>query len=397
MQSLPIKSNLNLMELNDYLRNQVDPQLLNWDKQELFPTQVYLEMHRLGLIALSLPVSLGGTGAPMIDLLTVVEKLAYHSPAIASAWIGHVLFHTAISKFARPEIASKILGQHLSQKTLVSFCATEKETGFDLFKMGTTARRVEGGYRITGRKHFITNINYAQQLVVFARIMDTNGTLDSEMSAFYLPRNLPGISVGAPLSKLGQRESNTGSVEFNDVFVSEENLLGNAGQGGLILATCLSRTKTLIAGAASGICHRAEDEAVQYLSNTWRYGQPLLAKREIQTILSNQRINREAAWLFACRSGAVWDTKGIAVYESSMAKLFAADCAVQAVNEALELTGATGYMNESALSKLYRDVKVLEIYEGSTLVQQNIVGKELYGSTVKKALSAVNPPKKEVA
>ncbi len=397
MQTLKIKSEINLDALNQLLVSQVDPHLLGWDKQAYFPAEIFLEMHRIGLIPMSLPTAFGGKNAPMVDLLTIVEKLGYHSPAIASGWVGHVLFHTAISRFARVEIAERLLQEHLQRRTIVSFCATERETGFDLFKMGTTAKVVPGGYCISGKKHYITNINHARQFVVFARIVNAHGEMDAELSAFYVPGDAPGVRIGEPLQKLGQRESNTGQVEFQDVFVPDEYLLGQRGKGGFILATCLSRTKTLLAGSAAGIARRAEDEAIRYLAKTWRYGQPLLAKREIQTVLAQLRINREAAWLFACRAGAVWDEREIAIYESSMAKLFAADCAVHSVDEALELTGAAGYMEESALSKLYRDVKVLEIYEGSTLVQQNIIGKELYGSIVKKAIAAAEAGKKEAA
>lgn len=391
---IAIASHFDLQPLNEFLTNHVDPFVIEWDASSLFPERIFHDLHTMGVIGAGLLAKHGGRELPMIDLLSIANELAYHSPGIFSSWIGNMLAQTAVSRFGREEIATKVCADHLTTKTLMSFCATEYETGTDVNRMITRANQVDGGYELFGRKHYITNINHATHLVVFARLVTADGTPESGFSAFYVPANAPGVMVGKPLSKLGQRESNTGQVEFERVRIPENYLLGNPGDGYHILASCISRTKTLISGASVGVCRRAESEAMAYLTGVQRYGEPLLARKEVQNLLTSLHARQEAAWLLACKAGAAWDQKGIANYEASLAKYFAADAAVEFVGECLELTGASGYMSESFLSKLHRDVKLFEIYEGATFVQQALFGKELYGPALKKARSG---PARKVA
>jgi acyl-CoA dehydrogenase len=266
----------------------------------------------------------------------------------------------------------------------LSFCATEAETGTDVARMETVARAVEGGYRLDGKKYFITNINYASHLVIFAKIEAPSGMRESGLSVFVLPASTPGIEVGKALRKHGQRESNTGQVRFANVVIPAENILGKPGEGLKILSTCISRTKTLISGASVGVCRRAEKDALGYLAEKNRYGEPLLAKREIQKVLSALRVRAEATWLLGCKAAAAWDENGTATLEASMAKFFGADTAMAFVNEAMELMGGTGYLQASFITKLHRDVRLFEIYEGASLVQQAMIERELYAPFLKK-------------
>lgn len=386
MRYVRVNPDFDSTSLSQYLEKRVDPFILEWDRSGCFPEEVFRDFHDLGIAAAGLGAQFGGGGLPMIDLLAIASVLAFHSPGICSSWFGNLLGQTTLSRFASEELARQVLSSHLASRTMMSFCATERESGIDLSRMATSAIPVGGGFRLSGRKYYITNINHAAHLVVFAKVRASSIDPKRDLSVFYVPASSEGVRVGSPLQKLGQCESNTGSVEFHDVFVPSGHQLGKIGQGFEILSACISRTKTLISGAGVGIARRAESEALDYLARTERYGEPLLAKREIQLVLSQLRTRIDASWLLACRAGAVWDEKGTAVYESSMAKSYAADSAVQVVSEALELTGASGYMRENILGKLYRDVKLLEIYEGATLVQQAQLGRELYAPMLRKAL-----------
>jgi alkylation response protein AidB-like acyl-CoA dehydrogenase len=378
MKTITIQSSLDLSDLESYLTENVDPHVMDWDRKQHFPIHVFEKLHDFGLVAACVPRDFGGTDLKTIDLMAIADCLAYHSTAICSGWITYVLFHSALSRFAIPSVAGRVISHQMNERSIVSLCGTEKETGTDILKMRTVALPVDGGYLISGKKHFITNINYAKHLVVIARVCDANGNPGRELSAFYIPADSKGVLVGPALQKMGQRESNTGQVEFSRVFVPKEHVLGKVGQGLEILVSSLSRTKTLIAGKAHGICRRAEKEAVTYLANTYRTNEQLLAKKEIQTILTELRAKIEAAWLLGCKAGAVWDEKKTAVYESSVAKFYSANVAMEFVQEALELMGASGYMEDQYLSKLYRDVKALEIYEGASLIQQALMARELF-------------------
>jgi alkylation response protein AidB-like acyl-CoA dehydrogenase len=385
MKQIPIESDWHSEALTDFLKREVAPKVLDWDEVRVFPPEVVGRLHDLGLMRVGYPQSFGGEGRPMIDLLKIASELAYYSTGVMSTWLATVLTQTAIFRFASPRLAAAVFSEQREKRTVFSFCATEQGTGFDIDAMSTVARRLPDGFAISGRKHYITNINYASHLVVFAKIVSHEHPGKPALSAFLVPANAPGVTVGEPLKKLGQGESNTGTVEFSDVFVPTENLLGEPGMGWNVLSTCISRTKTILSAGAVGICRRAEAEAVGYLAETKRFGEPILNRRDVQAVLSAERVQMEAAWLLACRSAAVWDETGTAVYESSVAKMFAADIAVSFVNEALELMGGTGYMRDSMVSKLHRDVKVFEIFEGSTLVLQSILGRELFAPALKRA------------
>ena len=382
MKTVPVTSDLDLTLLKKTLQEEVDPHVLQWDRLGYFPKEIYAALHKMELMHHGLPKELGGNGGRMIDLCSITRAIATHSPGIASGYVANLLALTAITRFAPFEVARKFTTELAQSHGITSFCATERESGTDLMGTRTTARKVSGGYSIQGGKCYITNINYSTHLVVLAQLVDPS-LPKSQLSAFCLRKTDPGVRVGEPLEMLGQRESNTGQVSFEDVFVPEENLLGRVGDGALVIGTCLSRTRTLVAAIASGVCDRAELEALNYLQSTYRYGEPLLRRKDVIKVLSLLRVEAEAAWLLACQAGAAWEERGIAIAESSAAKLFAGDLVVRFVSEALELTGATGYLNSSILSKLYRDCKVIEIYEGASLVQQTLFEREIYGDRIR--------------
>jgi acyl-CoA dehydrogenase len=390
MQILSVTSNFDCSSLSKLLQEKVDPYLLGWDDADYFPMDVFRQLHQCEIMTVGLPLALGGSGSPMMALMGIAETMAFHSSGLTASWLANLLAQTAISRFATAAVAQTVIREHLNSQSVLSFCATERESGFDIARLKTVARPVENGYLLSGEKYFITNINYAAHLVVFAKVARSANDVEPGVSAFIVDAKSAGIRKGEPLKKLGQRESDTGQIFFEDVFIPHEHLLGRVGDGYKIVECCLSRTKTLLAATAVGICRRAETEAVNYLLRTVRYGEPLLARREIQNILSSLRVKREASWLLGCQSAAIWDEKETAVYASSVAKHFAADAAVETVDEALELTGGSGYLRENFLSKLQRDVKVLEIYEGSTLVLNAVIGRELFAGLLKSKKESVS-------
>ena len=218
----------------------------------------------------------------------------------------------------------------------------------------------------------------AKHYIVLAR------TPNQRLTAFYVPFGTEGVHLGAPLRKMGQNESNTGEITFENVFVPTENTIGEVGRAFDIVISALSRTRTLIAGASYGLCERALAEAKQYLSTAIRYKKPLIEKRELQSILSSLKVEAEAAWLLGCKSAHIWETQKHSLKDSSIAKYFAANLAVKTVNECLELCGGYGYLENNILNKFYKDAKLFEIYEGASMVHISMLNKDEFSQKPKK-------------
>jgi alkylation response protein AidB-like acyl-CoA dehydrogenase len=222
--------------------------------------------------------------------------------------------------------------------------------------------------------------------VVLAQTEDQDGSL--KLSAFYVPAQSPGIKPEAPLRKLGQNESNTAHITFKNVRIPHIYLLGEVGQGLDILESCVSRTKALIAGAAIGICISAHSVAMDYLRNTLRYNRPLIELSSIRNQLAQLHVQVQAARELAYLAARTWDACGKANSQSSAAKYYGAHTAMKFVEAALELCGASGYLAENRLGKLFRDAKLLQIYEGASLVQLAIIGKDLFDTATSQQSNA---------
>lgn len=324
----------------------------------------------------------------MIDLLWVARELAYGSLGIGTSALINILAPTAVTSFARPEVKRELCRKYIQEFGLWSYCMTEAEAGSDLDSLGTLARRVDGGYLLNGEKTFITNGSISDHLVVYARLEDPPSRIRS-LSAFYVAGDSHGVHRGEPLATMGLAGSNTASVRFHNVFVPEEHLLGEEGSGLEINTRCLQRSKTLIAGAAVGLSSRAFDLTVSYLARRVLYRRPLLRQPAIRHQIAQLWTEVEASWLLACSAGEAWDTGQASVKQVSMAKMFAAHTAVKCVGEFLELLGGRGYLCDFEMERLYRDAKVLEIYEGPTLIQQLLIAGELF--EVSPRTAAVSP------
>lgn len=370
-----------VLALRSYL-NSLDPAFLRQlDQNSTFPQPIFKEFHRLGIMNCALSPSLGGAGVNMQEMAQLASELGYFSPGLFSGWAACLLGTTAISLFAQEEIKQKILATYSNEKQIMSFCFTEPDAGTDAELLSTTFSKTANGYVLNGNKHLITNINHAHHYVVFARPKDKNDPIQTA-SAFYVDSTANGITVGVPFEKMGHRESNTGSVTFTNVHISRQNLLAEHGAGIEILSRCISRTKTLIAAAAAGLCRKANEITIDYLSQRVLYGMPLIKRADIRAQLADFNVRMEAAWLLTLNAGRAWDN-GNAIKEASMAKYYSSMVAVEFVSKAMELCGGLAYLQDHPMSKMYRDAKLFEIYEGASLVQLSIVARETLRSAHK--------------
>jgi acyl-CoA dehydrogenase len=376
LKNIAVQESFDLSSLENYVREKVLPGAAERDRDSTFASQIYSDLHKFGYFQAFVQKEFGGTGASLTDLACITRKLAYGASAVATTFIANMLGSGPTLLHGTRELRQRLSGESVERLSLWSFCMTEPDAGTDLMNTRTRAEKVKGGYVLQGKKCFITNANHAEHLSVFARIDGANEK--APVSAFYVPASSKGVSRGKPLKKLGQRESDTGELYFDGVFVPAENLLGNEGDGLKIAFHCLQRSKTLIAAMGLGMCDRAHDLIKTHLHQRVHYGKPLLSLPTIQCFLAQLHTESTAAWLLACQAAATWDTGDMAIKEASMAKMYAADVAARTMAELLELFGGYGFTQEFEIERLYRDVKILDIFEGATFVQQILIAKELF-------------------
>jgi acyl-CoA dehydrogenase len=390
IRTIRVESALDLEPLRNFVRSEILPWQAGESAATEFPWEIHRALHRLGVPQAAIPVELGGRGAPMIDLLCMARELAYGSAGITTSTLINILAMTSVILFGDQDLRRRLCNEFLQEYSLWSYCMTEPEAGSDLFNLRTTARRVEGGYVLQGAKQFITNGSLSSHLVVYGRLLDAPRR-GEEVTLFYVPGEAPGLTRGAPLRKMGQRESDTAPIFLDEVFVPTAHRLGAEGQGLDINTRCLQRSKALIGAGGVGICRRAFDLVTQRLADRVLFRRPLLQQPAIRHQLAALWTEVEAAWLLSCAAGEKWDSGASSVKEASMAKMFSAHTTVKFVNEALELFGGYGYLSSCEIERLYRDAKVLEIFEGPTLIQQLLIAGELFPPPALPARTAMAP------
>jgi alkylation response protein AidB-like acyl-CoA dehydrogenase len=370
-------TDLDLESLRKIVRSKVIEISKECDTTDRFPMELYEQLHVDGWLRAFVPDPAGGAGSDLYALAQIARELAYGSTGVFTTFTVNFLGMSPLLLYGPRPLAERLCSEFGRRLALWSYAMTEPDTGSEIAKTRTLARRVEGGYRLSGKKCLISNATFAEHMSVFARIEGSDPERPA-ITTFYVPGDSPGLTRGAPLKKLGQRDSNTSELYFDDVFVPSENRIGAEGQGLRIAFHCLQRSKILIAAAAVGVSDRARDLVVGHLRSRELYGGPLLRQPTIHHQLAQLETEAEAAWLLTARAAAKWSVDDFAVKEASMAKMFAANLAVKYVSEALELFGGYGFTREYEIEKLYRDVRVLEIYEGPTFVQQALIARELF-------------------
>ncbi|HVK62581.1 MAG TPA: acyl-CoA dehydrogenase family protein [Bdellovibrionales bacterium] len=345
------------------------------DSQE-FLMEIPKFLHDNGILQIVTPKEFGGREAAVADLIWIIRELSYGSPSAAATFIGNLLGYSALILYGQKELRERLCRSYMKDFCLWSFAMTEAGAGSDLMNIATNARRTPNGFVLNGEKNFITNATHSSHMAVFARLYGMNGE-DEGISCFYVPGNAKGLTRGEPLKKIGWKRANTGALYFKDVVLGHECLLGTPGQGLRILTQCLNRSKTLLGAMGVGIATRALDLVYERLCETTRFTKKLIDLHAIRHVLARAATQVDAAWLLVSRAAATWDAGLPAVKESSMAKLMGGNVAVDVSNQAMELFGARGFLQEFEVSRLVSDAKAIDIVEGPSLVQELLIAKEV--------------------
>lgn len=361
-----------------FVRERLIPTERQVEEDNAVPDKIVQEMRDMGLFGLSTPQMYGGIGLDAAQEARLIETLCYASLSFRSligtnvgiGSQGIVMDGTDAQKEAwLPGIASG--------ETVASFALTEPDTGSDAGGIRTAARRDGPDFVINGTKRYITNAVFAGVFTVFART-DPDSRDGSGVSAFLVPSDTPGITVAAPDRKMGQRGTKTSDVIFDDVRVPESAIIGgpdNLNKGFRTAMKVLDRGRIHIGAMAVGQGQRMLDIATDYALERKQFGKPIGEHQLVQGLIADCQADLHAARALVRSTADTFDREGKAVLEASCTKYFCAEMVGRIADRALQVHGGAGYMSEYDIERLYRDVRLLRIYEGTSQIQQIIIAR----------------------
>ena len=363
----------------DFAANEIIPVAEKYDHESIFPRDIFDKAREIGLANTNIPEEYGGLGASLFEEVLIAEEMGYGCTGISTSVSTNGLGNLPILVAGSDEQKQYWLGERLVDNgELVSYCVTEPAAGSNVVGMQTRADKKNGSYIINGSKTFITNASHANFYTVFAKTDMEAG--HRGISCFVVERDTPGVSVSKKFDKLGQRASDTAEVTFENVEVPVENMLGKEGQGFMIAMRVFDFSRPGVAAAAVGLLRRCLDESKKYAAERETFGKPIFQWQAIGHKIADMAIHYEASKLLTWQAAIAVDMGKASPLMSSYAKAFAADKAMAAAVDAVQIFGGYGFMKEYPVEKLMRDVKVFQIYEGTSEIQRNIIVRELYRS-----------------
>ncbi len=361
----------------DFTATEIIPVAADYDEHATFPEDIFHKARELGIVNMNIPAEYGGVGASPFEEVLVAEELAYGCTGISTSVSTNALGDLPILLAGNEKQKQYWLGERLVDKgEFVSYCVTEAGAGSNVVGIQTRAEKKGSSYLINGSKIFITNASHAHFFTVFAKTNPDAG--HRGMTAFIIDRNSPGVKVGKKFDKMGQRASDTAEIVFENVEVPEENRIGEEGQGFYLAMKVFDYSRPGVAAAAVGLQRRALDESVKYAKQREAFGTPIYQHQAIGHKIADMAINYEASRLLTWQ--AAWQVEAGIVNSKvpAYAKAFAADMATKAAVDAVQVFGGYGFMKEYPVEKLLRDVKIFQIYEGTSEIQRNIIVRELF-------------------
>ena len=359
-----------------FAQDRVKPNAFAYEQARSFPPELFLEMAELGMMGMIAPEDHGGVGLDSVSYALALIELAAGDGALSTiVSIHNSLIVTALLKYGTDAQRDRFLPMLVSGQGTGAFALTETDAGSDASAMRTRAVRVDGGWRITGSKQFITSGRIAKFAIIFA-VTDPDAGKRG-ISAFLVPTDTPGYAVDKVEHKLGQAASDTCAIRFDDMFVPDDLMLGQQGEGYRIALSNLEAGRIGIAAQCIGMADAALDLAVAYAKDRTSFGQPIIAHQAVGHRLAGLAAKLEAARQLVLHAAAVKDTGASCLKQASMAKLVASETAEEVVTGALQTLGGYGYLEEYGIAKIYRDVRVCQIYEGTSDIQRMVIARDL--------------------
>ena len=364
--------------VRDFARAEVAPVAEELDREKRFPYELVEKMGGLGLMGIPFPQEYGGGGADTLSYVLAVEELARVDSSVCITMAAHTSLGTMpIYLWGSEEQRSEWLPQLCAGNRLASFGLTEPEAGSDAGNVRTTARLGDGEWTIDGAKQFITNAG--TEISGCVSITAVTGERDSrkEISNLIVPNGTPGYEVGEAYRKMGWNASDTRPLSFDSCRVPEANLLGRRGDGFKNFLHILDGGRIGVAAMGVGLAQGALDEALAYAKERRAFGQPIAKFQSIQAKIADLSAQIEAARLLTWRAALEKDAGESFTLTAAQAKLLTGRLAVRASEEAVQIHGGYGYIEEYPVCRFYRDAKILTIGEGTDEVQQMVIARQL--------------------
>ena len=359
-----------------FIREQVKPYSAEWDENKTFPADALKGMAELGFFGMTIPEAYGGSEIGYVSAALVIEEIAWGDAACSTIIsVTNSVAAMPIFTFGNEEQKQKYLTKLASGEHLGCFCLTEPHAGSDAGDLKTRAALDGDDYVINGSKQFITSGKTADTAIVFAVTNPDAGK--KGISAFIVPTNTPGYVVDTVEKKLGQHASDTCSIRFEDCRVPKENMLGSEGEGYKIALSNLEGGRIGIAAQAVGIARAALDAAMAYAEDRKTFGKSLHQHQSIAFKLADMATKIEAARMLYLQAAAKREAGEPCLKEASMAKLYASEIAEQVCSDAIQIHGGYGYLKDFPVEQYYRDVRVAQIYEGTSEIQKLVIHRAL--------------------
>jgi len=351
------------------------------EKEGALPRDLIAELgvKRLGVLGMTIPEADGGLGASAVAFALVLEELSAAWPSLAvGVAVNSGIVAGSIVRHGSAEQRKRWLPKLMDGTGLGAFALTEATSGSDAASLRMTARRDGSGWRIDGQKQFITNARYAPLAIVLARV----GEFDAErtstgITAFVVPLDAPGVSIGPSERKMGLRASDTSALIFEDARVGGDAVLGEAGKGFAIAMAGLDGGRIGIAAQSVGIARRALELARAYSKERKQFGRPIADFEGLRFRLAKADGDLGAARLLALRAAWLRDRGRPFTREAAMAKLYASEMAQRATHTAVQILGGNGYMRDYAVERYARDGRATTIYEGTSEIQRIVIARSL--------------------
>jgi alkylation response protein AidB-like acyl-CoA dehydrogenase len=376
----PTESQRKLVAMvRDFCLREVKPHAQEWDREERFPHEVVRELGELGLLGMAVPEELGGSALDAVSIAMVVEEIARFDGSLALTVASHNGLGTShLLRFGSEELRRKYIPDIAAGKKLAAWGLTEPGSGSDAAALRTTAVRKGSSWILNGSKMFITQGTVGDVFVVLA--LTSPEKRQKGITAFLLEKGMKGFSQRPLHGKLGMRSSDTAELVMEDVPVPDDHRIGEVDRGFVDTLQILDKGRITIGALSVGLGRGALEESIAYAKERKAFGKPISEFQALRFMMSDMATEMDAARLLVHRAAVLCDAGKPFTIEASMAKLFASEAACRAAANGVQIHGGYGYTREFLVERIYRDVKLCTIGEGTSEIQRLVIARDLLGA-----------------
>jgi butyryl-CoA dehydrogenase len=362
----------------DFTDNEIVPRARDNDRNEHFDTELVGKIAAQGYLGAIVPEEYGGAGLDYLSYGLIVEQVGRGCSSMRTVVsVQTSLVCSGILRWGTEEQKQHYLPKLCSGEWIGCFALTEPDTGSDAANQKTRARKTDSGWVLNGSKMWISMANHAKVALVFAQTDPDKGHRGT--ACFLVDTDQPGFQPQEIHGKLGLRGSDTAAISLEDVEVTEDQVLGEIGDGFKVAMSNLDSGRYSVASGCVGICQGCLDASVQYSKERIQFGRPIAAFQLVQEMLTDMKVKTDAARMLVWRAGYLKDAGRPNTTETSVAKLYATESAIECANTAIQVHGGAGYVDDYPVERYLRDVRVTTLYEGTSQIQKLIIGRSLTG------------------